>query len=342
MSRRSADSGDGEACLGPGTLRGVNEPVIELAELHKSFGRITAVDGIDLTIRRGEVVALLGPNGAGKSTTIDLALGLASPSAGTSRLFGGAPREAIAAGRVGAMLQGGALLPTTTVRESVALIAAVHRHPLSIDEALRRARCTEIADQKVAKLSGGQTQRARFAVAIVSNPELLLLDEPTAAMDVEARRTFWESMHEYTDEGRTVVFATHYLDEADTFADRIVMLRAGRVVADGTPTQVKAIVSGRRIRATLPSLGEAAAAGIRALPGVTALEVRGERIELDAARSDETLRTLLARFPGLRDIEVTGRSMDDAFLALTEGADAAMAAPAPSPSAAAGDAEAVR
>jgi ABC-2 type transport system ATP-binding protein len=290
-----------------------------LTGLRKTFARVTAVNGIDLTIRRGEVVALLGPNGAGKSTTIDLALGLSTPSAGTARLFGGAPRDAIARGRVGAMLQGGALLPTSTVRESVALIAAAHRHPLSVDEALRRARCTEIADQKVAKLSGGHTQRARFAVAIVSNPELLLLDEPTAATDVEARRTFWESMRDYTDEGRTVVFATHYLDEADTFADRIVMLRAGRVVADGTPAQVKAIVSGRRIRATLPGLGETDAAAIRALPGVTALELRGDRVQLDAANSDVTLRTLLARFPELCDVEVTARSMDDAFLALTEG-----------------------
>jgi len=305
----------------PGTLGTVNEPVIELAELRKSFGRLTAVAGIDLTIRRGEVVALLGPNGAGKSTTIDLTLGLSTPTAGTASLFGGTPRAAIATGRVGAMLQGGALLPTTTVRESVALIAAVHRNPLPIDEALRRARCAEIADQKVAKLSGGQTQRARFAVAIVSNPELLLLDEPTAAMDVEARRTFWESMHEYTDEGRTVVFATHYLDEADTFADRIVMLRAGRIVADGTPAQVKAIVSGRRIRATLPGIAAEDAAGIRALPGVSNLELRGERLELDAGRSDDTLRALLARFPELRDVEVTARSMDDAFLALTEGDD---------------------
>jgi ABC-2 type transport system ATP-binding protein len=297
----------------------VNEPVIDLAGLRKTFGRITAVAGIDLSISRGEVVALLGPNGAGKSTTIDLTLGLSTPTEGTARLFGGNPRRAIVAGRVGAMLQGGALLPTTTVRESVALVAAAHRHPLSVDEALRRARCTEIAGQKVAKLSGGQTQRARFAVAIASNPELLLLDEPTAAMDVEARRTFWESMREYTDEGRTVVFATHYLDEADVFADRIVMLRAGRIVADGTPAQVKAIVSGRRIRATLPGVSETDAADIRSLPGVTVFARRGERIELDATRSDDVLRTLLARFPGLHDIEVTARSMDDAFLALTEG-----------------------
>ncbi|HEY0247244.1 MAG TPA: ABC transporter ATP-binding protein [Gryllotalpicola sp.] len=297
----------------------MNEPVIGLSALRKSFGRITAVDGVELSIHRGEVVALLGPNGAGKSTTIDLTLGLSTPSGGTARLFGSAPRDAIVAGRVGAMLQGGALLPTTTVRESVALIAAVHRHPLPVDEALARARCTEIADQRVAKLSGGQTQRARFAVAIVSNPELLLLDEPTAAMDVEARRTFWESMRDFTDEGRTVVFATHYLDEADAYADRIVMLRAGRVVADGTPTEVKAIVSGRRIRAVLPGLTDAGLAGIRALPGVTSAEARGEHLEIEAAHSDGALRALLARFPELHDIEVTARSMDDAFLALTEG-----------------------
>ncbi|GAA4140337.1 ABC transporter ATP-binding protein [Leifsonia shinshuensis] len=163
-------------------------PAIRLSGLRKTFGSLTAVDGVDLTVRTGEVIALLGPNGAGKSTTIDLALGLARPTAGTAELFGGDPRRAIREGRVGAMLQGGALLPTLTVAESVALVASAHKHPLSVAEALERARCTEIAKQRVSKLSGGQMQRARFAVAVVSNPDLLFLDEPTAAMDVEARR----------------------------------------------------------------------------------------------------------------------------------------------------------
>jgi len=297
-------------------------PAIRLTGLVKRFGRLTAVDGIDLTIAPGEVVALLGPNGAGKSTTIDLALGLANPSEGRAELYGDAPAKAIAAGRVGAMLQGGALLPTLTVKESVALIAAAHRHPMPVEEALRIAKATDIADQRVAKLSGGQTQRARFAVAVVSNPDLLFLDEPTAAMDVEARRLFWATMREFTAQGRTIVFATHYLDEADEFADRIVILNRGRVVADGSPSEVKAVVSGRTVSFTVPTAPtEAALTAFRALPGVTGVELALTRVRIATADSDATLRALLAAHPvasHLRDIEVTSHSMDDAFLALTE------------------------
>ena len=298
-------------------------PAIHLSGLRKTFGALTAVDGVDLSIRPGEVVALLGPNGAGKSTTIDLALGLARPTAGRAELFGAPPRQAVAAGRVGAMLQGGALLPTLTVAESVALVAAAHRHPLSVAEALERARCTEIARQRVSKLSGGQLQRARFAVAVVSDPDLLFLDEPTAAMDVEARRTFWQSMREFTDAGRTVVFATHYLDEADEYADRIVMMARGRIVADGTPAEVKAVVSGRRIRATAAFPETAAGtAALNALPGVRSVERRGDVLTLVSDDSDATLRALLATHHDIHDIEVTAHTMDEAFLALTEARDA--------------------
>lgn len=297
-------------------------PAIHLSGLRKTFGALTAVDGVDLSIRPGEVVALLGPNGAGKSTTIDLALGLARPTAGRAELFCAPPRQAVAAGRVGAMLQGGALLPTLTVADSVALVAAAHRHPLSVAEALERARCTEIARQRVSKLSGGQLQRARFAVAVVSDPDLLFLDEPTAAMDVEARRTFWQSMREFTDAGRTVVFATHYLDEADEYADRIVMMARGRIVADGTPAEVKAVVSGRRIRATAAFPETAASsAALTALPGVRSAERRGDALTLVSDDSDATLRALLATHDDIHDIEVTAHTMDEAFLALTEARD---------------------
>jgi ABC-2 type transport system ATP-binding protein len=310
----------------------VNTPAIQLTDLKKSFGHIQAVGGVSLTIEPGEVVALLGPNGAGKSTTIDLALGLAHPTSGTAELFGGTPRSAIESGRVGAMLQGGALLPTLTVAQSVALVASVHRHPLPVEEALARARCTEIARQKVSKLSGGQMQRARFAVAVVSNPDLLFLDEPTAAMDVEARRTFWQSMREFTDEGRTVVFATHYLDEADAYADRIVMLSAGRIVADGSPSEVKAVVSGRRIRANADFAWSAEIEEeLAGLPGVRTFEHRGAQFTLVSDDSDATLRSLLSAYQDIHDIEVTSHTMDDAFIALTEGGaafDAAGTAPA--------------
>ncbi len=292
-----------------------DDAVIALRGLHKRFGAVHAVDGVDLTIRRGEVVALLGPNGAGKTTTVDLALGLSTPTAGEVRLFGEDPRAAVVDGRVGAMLQGGALLPDMTVRDVVALVGAAHRTPMPVDEALRRARCTEIAGRRVNKLSGGQLQRARFAVAVVSDPELLVLDEPTAAMDVEARHTFWSSMHEFTDAGRTVVFATHYLDEADTFADRIVIMRSGRVVADGTPTEIKAIASSRSVR--FAGVGPDAHVALRALPGVTGLEARHDSVTLRTDRSDDTLRALLTSFPEAHDVQVVASTMDDAFLALT-------------------------
>ncbi|MBW4040965.1 MAG: ABC transporter ATP-binding protein [Acidobacteria bacterium] len=301
-------------------------PPIRLTGLAKQFGRLRAVDGIDLTIDRGEVVALLGPNGAGKSTTIDLALGLSTPSGGSAELFGGRPRDAVVAGRVGAMLQGGALLPTTTVVESVALVAAAHRHPLPVAEALARAGVAAFAKQKVARLSGGQLQRARFAVAIVSDPELLILDEPTAAMDVEGRRAFWTSMRDLTGTGRTVVFATHYLDEADAFADRVVMMSRGRVVADGTPAEVKAVVAGRTVafsaRAPLGDLPER----LRRLPEVQLVEVRGEHLRVASTDSDAVLRLVLGERSDAHDIEVTARTMDDAFLALTSAADAEEAA----------------
>jgi ABC-2 type transport system ATP-binding protein len=296
-----------------------NPPAIRLSALTKSFGSLAAVDDIDLTIEPGEVVALLGPNGAGKSTTIDLALGLSIPSSGTAELFGTDPRSAVVSGRVGAMLQGGALLPTTTVRESIALIHALHRHPLSVDEAMQRAGVTDIAKQKIASLSGGQMQRARFAVAVVSNPDLLILDEPTAAMDVGARHSFWESMREFTGRGKTVVFATHYLDEADTFADRIVIMGAGRIIADGTPSEIKSVVTGRTLSFTAPALRQAQRPQevFAALPSVTHLEHRGTRILLQTDDSDATLRALLAAHPDATDIEIVSRNMDDAFMALT-------------------------
>jgi len=307
---------------------------ISLSGLTKKFGSLTAVDGVDLEIRPGEVVALLGPNGAGKSTTIDLLLGLALPTNGTARLFGEDPRRAIVTGRVGAMLQGGALLPTTTVRESVALIQALHKHPLSVDEAMERAGVADLAKQKIASLSGGQMQRARFAVAVVSNPDLLILDEPTAAMDVAARHSFWGSMREFTQQGKTVVFATHYLDEADAFADRIVIMNAGRIIADGTPSEVKSVVSGRILSFTVgpstgsgtgstsvgPSTGSGTDTRFNELPGVTTVEIRGPRISLHSEDSDATLRALLTEYPTATDIEIVSRNMDDAFMALTASA----------------------
>jgi ABC-2 type transport system ATP-binding protein len=287
---------------------------VMLAGLRKHYGQVRAVDGVDLVIAPGEVVALLGPNGAGKSTTVDMLLGLTKPDAGTVTVFGASPHEAVADGSIGAMLQGGALLDDATVGETVAMVASLHRKPLPVAEALRRSGIEDLASRRCNKLSGGQKQRVRFAVALVSDPDLLVLDEPTAAMDVASRRDFWRSMHSFTESGRTVLFATHYLEEAETYADRVVLMRSGRVVADGSVAEVTSLVAGRVLRAAIPGATESV---LRVLPGVSEVEVRGEQVSISSRDSDATLRALLQTFPQARDIEVAAVGLEGAFLSLT-------------------------
>ncbi|NUR71666.1 MAG: ABC transporter ATP-binding protein [Hamadaea sp.] len=293
----------------------VTAPAVRLTGLVKRYGSTVAVGGVDLEIATGEVLALLGPNGAGKSTTIDMMLGLIAPDAGQARLFGRSPREAVVAGQVGAMLQTGALRDGLTVGETVAEIAALHRQPGRVPEVLAETGLTELAKRKCAKLSGGERQRVRFAIALISRPELIVLDEPTAGMDVEARREFWASMRAYSDTGRTVVFATHYLEEAQSFADRVVLLRQGRVIADGTVAQIRAAASGRTIQAVVPN---ATLEELRRLPGVDHAEVREDRVTLRCGDSDTALRTLLDRYRDAHDVEVTAAGLEDAFITLTE------------------------
>ncbi|MCW3002558.1 MAG: transporter ATP-binding protein [Conexibacter sp.] len=291
---------------------------IRLQGLVKTFktphGPVRAVRGVDIAIEPGETVALLGPNGAGKSTTIDMLLGLARPDAGTVSLFGGTPEQAIAAGRVGAMLQTGALLRDLSVRELIAMMAALYPRPLDVDEVLDLTGLAATAAQRTEKLSGGQTQRVRFAVALVSNPDLLVLDEPTVAMDVEGRHGFWATMREFASRGKTIVFATHYLEEADDFADRAVLMARGRVVADGPTTEIKARVGSRTIRATLPGVEVDV---LRALPGVAAAERRGDAVTLRCTDSDVAIRALLATEPAASDVEIAGAGLEEAFLQLT-------------------------
>jgi len=290
---------------------------IRLTNLTKSYGVVKAVRGIDLTINPGETLALLGPNGAGKTTTIDMMLGLIRPDAGSVSLFGSTPTEAVDAGVISGMLQTGSLPHYLSVRELVTMMASLYPHPLEVDEVMRHAGILEIADRPTTKLSGGQTQRVRMAIALVADPEMLILDEPTAALDVEGRRDFWESIRGVAARGKTIIFATHYLEEADAYADRIVLMARGRIVADGPPTEIKARVGGRTIRATLPGVEVDA---LRALTGVASAEQRGEGFVItctDATSSDSALRALLNQYPQARDIEVRGAGLEEAFLDLT-------------------------
>jgi ABC-2 type transport system ATP-binding protein len=294
---------------------------VELHDLAKSWGPVEAVRGVDISVQPGETVALLGPNGAGKSTTIDMMLGLTEPDRGTVEVFALPPHEAVASGLVGAMLQTGALIRDLKVRELMTMFAALYPQPLPVDETLALVGLEDIADQLTQKLSGGQTQRVRFALSLVTNPDLLVLDEPTVAMDVESRHAFWTTMRELASRGKTIFFATHYLEEADAYADRAILMARGSIVADGPTTEIKAMVGTRTIRATLPG---ADLERLERLPGVSGVERRGEAVVLRCSDSDEAIRALLAAFPDARDIEITGAGLEEAFLELTTAAAVAV------------------
>ena len=300
----------------------IHPPAVSLEGIEKTFrspeGPVHAVRGVDVTIEPGEVVALLGPNGAGKSTTIDVLLGLTKTDAGSVALLGRPPAGAIKEGLIGAMLQIGSLPRDLTVREIVTVIGSLYREPVDVDDVLEQVGITRLAERRTQKLSGGETQRVRFAIAIVTNPELLVLDEPTAAMDVEGRHAFWTTMREFAARGKTVLFATHYLEEADAYADRAVLMARGRVVVDGPTTEIKAMVGLRTIRATLPGADLAALAR---LPGVSSADGRGEAIVLRCTDSDAAVRALLQAYPDARDLEITGAGFEEAFMELTRGGD---------------------
>jgi ABC-2 type transport system ATP-binding protein len=248
-------------------------------------------------------------------------LGLAQADSGEVSLFGMSPSDAVAHGEIGAMLQVGKLIADLSVREIIAMMAALYPEPMDVDEVIDLTGIRSFAERRTQKLSGGETQRARFAIALVSDPELLVLDEPTAAMDVESRRAFWATMREFAARGKTVLFATHYLEEADAYADRAILMARGRIVADGPTTEIKARVGARTIRATLPYADLFA---LERLPGVTRAEIHGDTVILTCADSDAALRALLAEYADARDVEVRGAALEDAFLALTT--EAAVAA----------------
>src|SRR4051795_4711483 len=299
----------------PATAAGGTLRAIALRGLTKRFGSVIAVDGLDLTIEPGEIVAFLGPNGAGKTTTIDMVLGLSQPDVGSVEVYGRAPRTAVAHGLVSAVMQTGGLLKELTVRETLELTAALFAHTRPVAEVLDRAGIAEIGDRRVGKCSGGQQQRLRFAMALLPEPELLILDEPTTGMDVEGRRDFWTAIRADAERGRTVLFATHYLEEADAYADRVVLVSRGRVVADGTSAEIRAMSSGRRVSATWTDVTTPETAALYQVDGVEDVELRGDTVLIHAADSDAVARHLLTATPA-RDLQITSRGLEDAFIPL--------------------------
>jgi ABC-2 type transport system ATP-binding protein len=286
---------------------------VDLRNLTKRFGTVTAVNDLTLKLESGEIVAFLGPNGAGKTTTIDMLLGLTRPDVGTARVYGRLPSDAIARGEVSAVMQNSGLLKDFTVRETVAYTASLYAHSRPVNEVLERAGIADIGDRRVQKCSGGEQQRLRFSMALLSDPRLLILDEPTTGMDVQGRRDFWSAIRKDAERGRTVMFATHYLDEADAYADRIVLIRQGVVVADGTTAEIKNLASGRIVRATLPGANPDA---IKTLPGVTNVEVRGDAVIVSCTNSDVVARHLLTATSAC-DLEISSMNLEAAFVALT-------------------------
>ncbi|MGP9735478.1 ABC transporter ATP-binding protein [Brachybacterium sp. AOP42-C2-15] len=291
---------------------------ISLRGLTKHYGSVRALDGLDLEIQPGEIVALLGPNGAGKSTAMEMMVGLATPDAGTVGVLGTEPATATRTGLIGTMLQAGALLPDQSVRSMLRMLHSLQAHPMPMAEVIAQADIQDLVKRKMGALSGGQAQRVRFAIALLGDPQVLLLDEPTVGMDVGARRAFWDQMRDVAATGRTVVFATHHLDEAEREARRVIVMDRGRVVADGTGAEISAVVAGRVI-----TLRGAEPAQIAALPGVqsaAADETDPRRVRAVCSDSDAALAAL---FTGplaadVHEVLVSAPGLEEAFLRITD------------------------
>jgi len=290
-----------------------DRPAVWAVGLAKSYGPTVALAGLDLHVAAGETVALLGPNGAGKSTAIGLLLGLLSPGRGQVQVYGRPPSRAVAAGLVGAMLQDAGLMPGVRVGELLAMVRGLYPRPLLLDDLVGIADLESLLGRRADRLSGGQAQRVRFAVAIAGDPLLLVLDEPTAAMDVQARRNFWRQIHRFAGRGHTVLFATHYLHEADDAADRVVVIAAGRKIADGPPAAIKARFGDRQVRFTLAG---GPAARLTGLDGVRAVEHDHARVTLHSADTDATVRSLAGSGLAWSGLEVGGGDLEASFLRL--------------------------
>jgi ABC-2 type transport system ATP-binding protein len=289
-------------------------PAICFADVTKRYGPVLALDQVSFTIQPGEMVALLGPNGAGKSTTVDVLLGLRHPDSGTARVLGQAPQRATGSGRVGAMLQSGSLPDRALVSEVVELARTLYRSRYSLTSLLEMAGLTELARRRTDRLSGGQARRVQLAIALAGDPDVLFLDEPTTGLDVASRRLFWDGVRRAAASGTTVLFATHYLEEADSNASRVLVLAGGHLVADGDPATIKAQLPGRIIRAAMQP---APISDLRALPGVLGATANGTEIELRTSDPDRTLQAMYHRGACIRNLRIDGASLEEALIHLT-------------------------
>jgi len=288
--------------------------VASLHNVTKHYGNQIALDQLSLDLQRGEIVALLGPNGAGKTTAVRLMLGLIAPTSGTVHVLGGDPWMHQVRANIGAMLQVARMPETLRVREYIDLFRSYYPRPLSYTQSLGLGRLEEIKDRLFGDLSGGQKQRVLFALAACGDPELLFLDEPTVGMDIEARRTLWEQIRSLAQRGKTVLLTTHYLEEADSLAHRVIVLNGGKIIAQGTPETIKRQVSGSKIRC-ITRLDEAS---LRAIPGVVDVTRDRDAVLIATAEADSVVQALFQKDPSLKGLQVTSAGLEDAFLALTQ------------------------
>ena len=301
------------AHLGREQLIHQGAPIASLDAVTKCYGQTKALDQLSLSLYPGEVVALLGPNGAGKTTAVRLLLGLISASAGSVRVFGRDPRDADARVRTGAMLQVTRVPEMLRVREHIDLFRSYYPEPLSVSEVVRIAKLEGLEDRMFGKLSGGQKQRVLFGLALCGNPDLLFLDEPTVGMDIESRRGLWDQVRALSAAGKTVLLTTHYLEEADLLASRIIVMNKGKIVCEGTPAEIKHRVSGRRIRCITQLDPEF----ISTLPTVSDVQQDREAIVITAEHPEIVVREMLLRDETLHSLEISAAALEDAFLALT-------------------------
>jgi ABC-2 type transport system ATP-binding protein len=285
-----------------------------LTNITKHYGTTRALDGLSLTLRPGEIVALLGPNGAGKSTAIKILLGLIAPTSGICRVFGSNPREATTRTRVGAMLQVARILETLRVREHLDLFRSYYSNPIPVADILRIAQLQGIEDRPFSQLSGGQKQRVLFALALCGNPDLIFLDEPTVGLDIESRRALWLQIRALAAQGKTILFTTHYLEEADALAHRIIVINKGRVISEGTPAEIKRIGGARTIRCRTRLQLDF----LETLPTVTSAILAEGSVQIVASNAEAVVREMLLRDETLSNLEVASPALEDAFLALTK------------------------
>jgi ABC-2 type transport system ATP-binding protein len=293
----------------------MNKQVIAtLTGVSKKYGKTTALDGIDLTINRGEVMAVLGPNGAGKTTLINLLLGRLSVGGGQVSVFGEQPGSLAAKRQIGAMLQVASLPDTLKVKEHIKLFQSYYPAPMAYRQIIDYAGLGDIENKLSRDLSGGQRQRLLFALAICGNPQLLFLDEPSVGMDIEARRGLWQAIRDLQASGTTVILTTHYLEEADALSDQIVMINQGKVVAQGTPQSIKAHVATKVIRFA----SNAAVDSLSTIADVSQIKTSGKYYELQSSNPVNTLKSLLVKLSDIDDLTISGAALEDAFMTLTE------------------------